>query len=157
MGRLGAADRAVPPTAQDGAHQGPPHHQGDHRAARERGEVAQHAARSGTVMDGGTDLPLLGHHGVWERLLELAQQRDGIKLGMAFIDGTTVRAHQEAAGATKKRDSPEQRDKRMAPSRTHGGFSTKASVIVDGSGRAIGFALAPGQANDSAGPHCLES
>ncbi len=42
--------------------------------------------------------------GVWERLLELAQQRDGIKLGMAFLDGTTIRAHQKAAGAAKKGD-----------------------------------------------------
>jgi hypothetical protein len=59
-------------------------------------------------------------HGVWERLLERAQQRDGIKLGMAFLDGTTIRpspvpstrlclaeplaslAHQKAAGAAKK-------------------------------------------------------
>src|SRR3954454_12793062 len=32
--------------------------------------------------------------------------------------------------------------------RSRGGFSTKAFVIVDGSGRAIGFALAPGQANE---------
>ena len=29
------------------------------------------------------------HHGAWNRLLELAQQRDGINLGMAFLDGTT--------------------------------------------------------------------
>src|SRR3954454_7138968 len=42
------------------------------------------------------------HHGVWERLLELAQQRDGITLGMAFLDGSTIRAYQKAAGATKK-------------------------------------------------------
>jgi transposase len=42
-------------------------------------------------------------HGVWERLLEQAQQRDGIKLGMAFLDGTIIRAHQKAAGAAKKR------------------------------------------------------
>jgi transposase len=39
--------------------------------------------------------------GVWERLLELVQQRGGIALGMAFLDGTTVRAHQKAAGAKK--------------------------------------------------------
>jgi transposase len=39
--------------------------------------------------------------GVWERLLDLAQQR-GIALGMAFIDGTTIRAHQKAAGAEKR-------------------------------------------------------
>src|SRR4051812_4326540 len=42
------------------------------------------------------------HPGVWERLLELARQRDGIKLGMAFLDGTTIRAPQKAAGAIKK-------------------------------------------------------
>ena len=42
------------------------------------------------------------HHGVWERLLERAQERDGVKLGMVFVDGTTIRAHQKAAGAVKK-------------------------------------------------------
>jgi transposase len=41
--------------------------------------------------------------GVWERLLELAQERaGGIDLGMAFLDGTTIRAHAKAAGAAKK-------------------------------------------------------
>jgi transposase len=39
--------------------------------------------------------------GVWERLLELAQQRD-VALGMAFIDGTNIRAHHKAAGAEKR-------------------------------------------------------
>ena len=39
--------------------------------------------------------------GVWERLLELAQQR-GVALGMVFLDGTSVRAHAKAAGASKK-------------------------------------------------------
>jgi transposase len=40
--------------------------------------------------------------GVWERLLTLAQQR-GVQLGMSFLDGTNIRAHQKAAGAEKKR------------------------------------------------------
>ena len=40
--------------------------------------------------------------GVWERLLTLAQER-GVQLGMAFLDGTNIRAHQKAAGAAKKR------------------------------------------------------
>jgi transposase len=44
------------------------------------------------------------HHGVWERLLEQAQQREGLQLGMAFLDGSTIRAHQKAAGAAKKGD-----------------------------------------------------
>jgi transposase len=36
--------------------------------------------------------------GVWERLLNLVQER-GVQLGMTFLDGTSVRAHQKAAGA----------------------------------------------------------
>jgi transposase len=45
-----------------------------------------------------------GHMGVWERLLERAQEQGGIKLGMTFLDGTSIRAHQKAAGAAKKGD-----------------------------------------------------
>jgi transposase len=41
--------------------------------------------------------------GVWERLLALAQAR-GVQLGMTFLDGTSVRAHQKAAGAARKGD-----------------------------------------------------
>lgn len=40
-------------------------------------------------------------HGVWERLLERVQER-GLQLGMAFLDGTVIRAHHKAAGAAKK-------------------------------------------------------
>ena len=47
-----------------------------------------------------------GHMGVWERLLDLAQQRGGLKMGMTFLDGTTIRAHQKAAGAAKKGGLP---------------------------------------------------
>src|ERR671933_884685 len=39
--------------------------------------------------------------GVWERLLGLAQER-GVQLGMTFLDGTSIRAHQKAAGARRK-------------------------------------------------------
>jgi transposase len=39
--------------------------------------------------------------GVWERLLNLVQER-GVQLGMTFLDGTNVRAHQKAAGAAEK-------------------------------------------------------
>ncbi len=41
--------------------------------------------------------------GVWERLLSLVQE-SGIQLGMVFLDGTSVRAHQKAAGARRKGD-----------------------------------------------------
>jgi transposase len=41
------------------------------------------------------------HLGVWERLLRLAQAR-GVQLGMTVLDGTSIRAHQKAAGAARK-------------------------------------------------------
>ena len=39
--------------------------------------------------------------GVWERLLALVQER-GVELGMVFLDGTNMRAHQKAAGAARR-------------------------------------------------------
>jgi len=42
--------------------------------------------------------------GAWERLLDLAQRRGGVEAGMAFLDGTSIRAHHKAAGAAKKGD-----------------------------------------------------
>jgi transposase len=39
--------------------------------------------------------------GVWERLLTLVQER-GVQLGMTFLDGTSIRAHQKAAGAARE-------------------------------------------------------
>jgi transposase len=44
--------------------------------------------------------------GVWDRLLAMAQERD-VELGMAFLDGTSIRAHAKAAGAWKKGDLAE--------------------------------------------------
>ena len=43
--------------------------------------------------------------GVWERLLALVQER-GVQLGMVFLDGTNMRAHQKAAGAAKRMARP---------------------------------------------------
>src|ERR671921_2742006 len=39
--------------------------------------------------------------GVWEHLLGLTQEK-GVELGMTFLDGTSIRAHQKAAGAWRK-------------------------------------------------------
>ena len=46
--------------------------------------------------------------GVWERLLAMARDR-GIELGMAFLDGTNIRAQAKAAGASKKGSLPRRR------------------------------------------------
>lgn len=79
------------------------HDGGDHLAAPERGGVACGPGRAWDVVGCGADVHPLGQAGVWERLLALAQERaGGIELGMAFLDGTNVRAHAKAAGAPKK-------------------------------------------------------
>ncbi len=48
--------------------------------------------------------------GVWDRLLAMAQER-GVELGMAFLDGTNIRAHAKAAGASKKGELAEAAEK----------------------------------------------
>jgi hypothetical protein len=54
------------------------------------------------MVGGRADLHPVDAAGVWERLLAMAQKR-GIALGMAFLDGTAIRAHQKAAGASGKK------------------------------------------------------
>src|SRR5690349_20062845 len=83
--------------------------------------------------------------GAWQRPLEAAQARGG-EPGMAFPDGTPVRAHPKAPGAPKAGATSRERDRREALGRSRGGFGTKACVIADGRGRAV--ALAPGQAHE---------
>jgi hypothetical protein len=84
-----------------------------------------------------------------ERLLRLAQER-GIALGMAFLDGTAIRAHHKVAGGSKKarRRRSAWRGAAQALGRSRGGFGTKACVIADGAGRAVAFAMALGQAHE---------
>jgi transposase len=67
--------------------------------------------------------------GVWERLPRLAQER-GIALGMAFLDGTAIRAHQKAAGASGKKAPPRRRRRAAAPRRS------AAPAVASARGRA---------------------
>ena len=69
------------------------------RCGTRMGEMARHAGRVRPLVEAGADLHRLG---VWERLLELVQAQLGFALGMVFLDGTSIRAHQKAAGAAKK-------------------------------------------------------
>ena len=86
--------------------------------------------------------------GVWNRLLEQAQEERCVQMGMTFLDGTSIRAHHKAAGAVRQGASSAERDEREALGRSRGGYGTKACVIADGAGRALGFMLAPGQAHE---------
>ena len=63
--------------------------------------------------------------GVWERLLALVQDR-GVQLGMTFLDGTSIRAHQKAAGAARK-----------------GGLKLSGTSVKRWGARVAGMALRP--------------
>ncbi len=54
----------------------------------------------------------------------------------------------ESGGRRKGGADSEERDRREALGRSRGGYGTKACVIADGRGRAVAFALAPGQAHE---------
>src|SRR3954470_1437766 len=86
--------------------------------------------------------------GAWERLLEAAQRRGGIEAGMAFLDGNQYPSPPQGRRCGQKGGTAAERDAREGLGRSRGGFGTKACVIADASGRAIGFALAPGHAHE---------
>jgi transposase len=86
--------------------------------------------------------------GVWPRLLDQGSARGSVQTGIVFIDGCNIRAHHKAAGALKQGAAAAQRDHREALGRSRGGDGTKARVMADGAGRALGFVLAPGQAHE---------
>ncbi len=83
---------------------------------------------------------------VWERLHRLVQERCGTELGMVFLDGTVIRAHQKAAGARKDGLTRAASAEAHALGRSRGGYGTKGHVLADARGRAIAFVITPGQA-----------
>src|SRR3954464_2762236 len=148
MGGAGAAHRGVPSAAQDGASRPASHHRGDHLAARQRREVAPDPGRVGALVDGGADLqPLVaagrlgaiagGGAAAWR-----GRGRDGFPRRHQHPSAPQGRRGGEKGGSSAERDE------REALGRSRGGYGTKACVIADASGRAIGFALAPGQAHE---------
>lgn len=85
---------------------------------------------------------------LFDRICTLVQER-GVRLGMVFLDGTNMRAHQKAAGAAKRGDLQPTR-RREALGHSRGGYGTKACVMADGAGRVIAFLIAPAQAHEPA-------
>jgi len=72
---------------------------------------------------------------------------------MTFLDCTSIRAHQKAAGSAPKGGTQAERDTWEALGRSRGGFGSKACAIVDSLGRAVAFVLASGQAHKL--PHLI--
>src|SRR4051812_50130111 len=72
--------------------------------------------------------------GAWERLLAAARE-GGVELGMAFLDGTSIRAHPKAAGAAKQGGpAPNGTGGERAGGRP-GGSAPKAAAAPAGGGR----------------------
>jgi transposase len=82
----------------------------------------------------------------WERLHRLVRERRGTELGMVFLDGTVIRAHQKAAGARKAGPTCAASAEAHALGRSRGGYGTKGHVLADARGRAIAFVITPGRA-----------
>jgi transposase len=83
--------------------------------------------------------------GVWQRVLTTllwqADQHGSLDWTLHFIDSTSVRVHQHAAGARGGRDE--------AIGRSRGGLTTKIHVRADRSGRPIAVLLSAGQRHDT--------
>src|SRR3712207_1036343 len=147
LGRVGAADRRGASAREDAAEGSTADHRGDLLAAPERGQVARHPGRTRPVVAGRAAVPPLGQAG---------------RLGAPARVGATARGRArhglsrwhdhprtpEGGGGGKKGADSKERDEREALGRSRGGYGTKACVIADGRGRAIAFALAPGQAHE---------
>lgn len=82
--------------------------------------------------------------GVWRRFWE-ALQKGGMADALSiFMDSTTVRAHQHAAGA------PGKTAEESALGRSRGGLTTKIHVAALDENQAVAIQLTPGQASDCA-------
>src|SRR5215218_4167902 len=129
VGGAGAADQRGPAALQGAARQPAGNDRGHPLADQNGAKWRSIPGELGPWWKAAQTFIRWAHLGVCQRLLNLVQQR-GVALGMAFLDGTTIRAHQKAAGADKRGADSEQRDRREALGRSRGGYGTKACVIA---------------------------
>jgi transposase len=92
--------------------------------------------------------------GIWQKILETLQQdadsKGEIDWNIHHVDSTVIRAHQHAAGARKiSPDGKIRTNEDLALGRSHGGYTTKIHLKVDGKGKPLGWILTPGQFHDS--------
>jgi transposase len=85
--------------------------------------------------------------GVWQQILsELqkdADQEGSIDWTKHFVDGSSIRAHQHAAGARGSSQEDE------ALGRSRGGFTSKIHLKAEGYGKPLAFLVTPGQTHEA--------
>lgn len=80
------------------------------------------------------------YEGVWAAILDfLAEDAEG---ELRHLDSSHIKVHQDAS-------NPAGGQENQALGRTKGGLNSKVTALVDGRGRAVQLALAPGQRNDT--------
>jgi len=83
--------------------------------------------------------------GIWQRMLTAllwqADQANVLEWTVHFIDSTSIRVHQHAAGARGGKEE--------AVGRSRGGLTTKIHVRADRHGRPLVMLLSPGQRDDT--------
>ncbi|WP_416070029.1 MULTISPECIES: IS5 family transposase [Streptomyces] len=82
------------------------------------------------------------------RTLQAREDAAGDIDWLVSVDSTITRAHQYAAGARKKGQSPQPSAHHHALGRSRGGLTTKIHLACDGRGRPLGFLLTGGNVND---------
>lgn len=90
--------------------------------------------------------------GVWDQILATLQfyldQIGLIDWDLFSIDGSNVRAHKAAAGASGKKEVTDEPDDH-ALGYSRGGFGTKLHLVTDGQGLPLAITLTPGQQHES--------
>ena len=68
---------------------------------------------------------------------------------MAWLFWTAATSAPTGARRVRPKGTSAEQDRREAFGRSRGGYGTKAVVLADSRGRAVGFVLAPGQAHEA--------
>ena len=91
--------------------------------------------------------------GVWQKIFEALINRllkaGDIDFELWCVDGTVIRAHRVASGATKGELTTDENAQKQALGRSRGGFSTKLHFLTDGQGIPLSVIATPGQRNEA--------
>ncbi len=86
--------------------------------------------------------------GIWQRLLAALQRQADVHgwldWSAHFVDGTSIRAHQHAAGASKRQGG----NARQALGRSRGGHSTKLHIRAERGGKPLVLLLTAGERHE---------